>query len=254
MMQNINKTIKKYLAISGKSFLERIKYLIKNFPQAENSFSIYYKYIKPEIDQANFVLDAGCGRGIMTAKTSAKKIWGIDLHPPAIKYAASHFNDQNRLYFIANLEQMPFKLKSFDVILAFNVIEHLKYPDLTFKEFGRMINDKKGKLIIFTPNILNPFYFLNKLCLSLFGRRLTNLFFKRKNRTPTFYRTNHILLLDLKLNEKKFKRIELIRGIDPPALDNKFYLFFWKNLNKIFLLKPFRVFLPVFCAIYVKKS
>jgi len=55
------------------------------------------------------------------------------------------------LYAKASAEHIPFRRASFDCIVAGELIEHLKRPDLFIMEANRVLKED-GKLIITTPN------------------------------------------------------------------------------------------------------
>ena len=97
------------------------------------------------------VLDLGCGTGYGTADLArtASSAVGIDLAPEAIAYAVSHFSSARFLQCSASA--MPFPPASFDLAIAFEVIEHL--PDWrNLLEEARRVLGPRGLLIVSTPN------------------------------------------------------------------------------------------------------
>ncbi len=88
-------------------------------------------------------LDVGCGTGYGTRDI------GIDLSGEAIAYARANFPAARFLQ--ANGEAMPFADASFDLVTAFEVIEHLdRWPEL-LNEANRVLKPK-GILLVSTPN------------------------------------------------------------------------------------------------------
>jgi SAM-dependent methyltransferase len=85
-------------------------------------------------------LEVGAGAGFSKIFTKNKSI------------LISDFSNDTHLD-IKNLDAQNTKLKSksFDYIIAANMIHHLPYPMKFFKEMNRILK-KKGKLIIFEPN------------------------------------------------------------------------------------------------------
>ncbi|MCD6478447.1 MAG: class I SAM-dependent methyltransferase [Candidatus Diapherotrites archaeon] len=75
-------------------------------------------------------------------KFSSEQIFGIDIVIDK-KYKGN--------YVKASAERMPFKDSVFDCVIAGELVEHLKKPELFVKEAERILKDA-GKLIITTPN------------------------------------------------------------------------------------------------------
>jgi 2-polyprenyl-3-methyl-5-hydroxy-6-metoxy-1,4-benzoquinol methylase len=85
----------------------------------------------------------------------------------------------------ASAEKIPFQTQSFDTIIAGELIEHLKKPELFIKEANRLLK-KDGKLIITTPNkesLLNKIFHNNetKIHLSLFSYSELENLLKKNN-------------------------------------------------------------------------
>ena len=98
------------------------------------------------------VLDAGCGSGYGAAELSnASSLVGTDVSAEAIGYAMRNFGGPRVAFAQARCENLPFAEKSFDVVIAFEVIEHLeRWRDL-LTEAARVLKDT-GVLLISTPN------------------------------------------------------------------------------------------------------
>ena len=108
---------------------------------------------------AGRVLDLGCGSGYGTAELadSLSRIVGLDRIPP---------DSQNRRANIdwvrADLRGNPLASDSFDLIISFQVIEHLEDPTIYLESISRLLAPG-GTALITTPNILtsdkiNPFH------------------------------------------------------------------------------------------------
>jgi SAM-dependent methyltransferase len=101
------------------------------------------------------VLDCGCGTGYGTAELAqtATEATGLDLSNDAIEYARAHYARPNTRYIAASCLDLPFPADSFDLVVAFEVIEHLA-------EFRRFIDESarvlfpQGIFIVSTPNKL----------------------------------------------------------------------------------------------------
>jgi len=99
------------------------------------------------------VLDLGCGTGYGTADLAerARLAIGIDISGKAIEYASAHFPKAQFLE--SSATTLPFAPNSFDVVTAFEVIEHLADWSSLLAEARRVLRPK-GVLIVSTPNKL----------------------------------------------------------------------------------------------------
>ena len=97
------------------------------------------------------VLDLGCGAGYGTDELarSASSAVGIDLAPEAIAYASAHFPAPR--FSQGSATDVPFPPASFDLVTAFEVIEHLADWHGLLSEARRVLRPD-GLLIISTPN------------------------------------------------------------------------------------------------------
>lgn len=101
------------------------------------------------------VLDMGCGTGYGTAELAqqARSTTGIDVSADAIAYAQEHYPIPNVAFLAAPATAIPFAPASFDLITAFEVIEHVEnWHDLLIE--ARRLLHPGGTFLVSTPNKL----------------------------------------------------------------------------------------------------
>jgi len=103
------------------------------------------------------VLDVACGTGYGTEyllSRGAKMVVGLDISADAINYARSKFDRSKGLHFIrADAANFPFSDSSFDIIVSFETIEHLKDQSEFLAECKRVLKND-SLFISSTPNKL----------------------------------------------------------------------------------------------------
>ena len=98
------------------------------------------------------VLDAGCGAGYGSAllATAARRVVGVDRDEAAIAYARERYARDNVSFQLGDLENLSLDDDSFDVVCAFEVIEHLREPERHLAEAARVLRDD-GTYAVSTP-------------------------------------------------------------------------------------------------------
>ncbi|HVN06753.1 MAG TPA: methyltransferase domain-containing protein [Bryobacteraceae bacterium] len=101
------------------------------------------------------VLDAGCGTGYGSAELmkAALSVVGVDIAAEAVDYAREHYRLPNLLFERATCAALPHKDASFDLVVAFEMIEHLADWRAFLSEVRRVLAPT-GQFIVSTPNKL----------------------------------------------------------------------------------------------------
>jgi SAM-dependent methyltransferase len=101
------------------------------------------------------VLDAGCGAGYGSAELAdaADSVVGVDVAPEAIAFATAHYQLPNLRFEQASCTALPNPDGSFDLVVAFEVIEHLA-DWRAFLTEARRVLAPNGQLAVSTPNRL----------------------------------------------------------------------------------------------------
>lgn len=99
------------------------------------------------------VLDIGCAEGYLgkTLTSRGCRIWGVDKNARAIRTASAWYEEVINID-LDTARVLPWPTKVYDVILAADVLEHLKSPDATLQMLRRYLTPS-GVLIVSLPNI-----------------------------------------------------------------------------------------------------
>ena len=122
----------------------------------DNKDFFYYKTLGEHLRGCSSVLDVGCGSDSPLVRI--KKFFtshGIDAHRPSILKSKDKKIHDN--YTVGNINNLRshFKRKSFDAIIALDVIEHFPKED-SYKLIEEMEKIAKKKVILLTPNGFYP--------------------------------------------------------------------------------------------------
>lgn len=155
----MQKTVKKNKKFEEEYFQGWYKHAVGNFTQADLKYSRNWfwawlrklnEFIPVEKGYGRSVLEIGCSIGGVASLLSDRgfKVFGSDISEYAVKNAKLLNPKANFLSFDVQHE-IPLKQK-FDIIIAFEVVEHLENPEGAIKNMISSLK-KDGFLVISTP-------------------------------------------------------------------------------------------------------
>ena len=218
--------------------------------------SKYFDYVKEEITPEAIVLDLGCGNGeydpVGKLNLTAKMIVGIDIDENLLRE-----NKYIALKVIGDAHKLPFRDDIFDVVISRELIEHLENPDYVIEESARVLK-KNGKIILQTPNKLNPISFLSSI-LSLRTRAFLKRIFtwedKNEGIYETYYRCNTGSKLSRTLRKNGLVVEKLIyEGIGLGWVRNPLIKISLLLFQKLTNLPGFHIFKQQIICIAIRKS
>ncbi len=111
-----------------------------------------YAFARPYAESKR-VLDAGCGTGYGSAELaqSAAEVTGVDIAADAIEYAKQNYPLAGLRFIQSSCTAVPSPANSFDLVVAFEVIEHLTDYCAFLDECARLLTPN-GLLIVSSPN------------------------------------------------------------------------------------------------------
>ena len=178
-----------------------------------------YQFALRQMRGGERVLDTGCGvgYGAKMLASMAARVSGVDYSAPALHYAAVRYSAPNLDYSRMDCGQLALRSESFDLIVSFEMFEHLEHSDAYLRECRRVLVPG-GRLILSTPNraaweihmrsiqVENEFH-VNMVDLQQLRRALRPHFFhveifgqrRRGNRLHTWLRALDVWNLRLRL-------------------------------------------------------
>ncbi|KKR79569.1 MAG: Glycosyltransferase, group 2 family protein [Candidatus Daviesbacteria bacterium GW2011_GWA1_41_61] len=130
-------------------------------PKLDRGKAYFYEHLSrylfaSQLTKGKVVLDAGCGTGygsfILSEYGKAKRVYGIDITPEAINYAQQNYSLKNINYLLDDVEELKhFPNHSLEVIVCFEVIEHLQMVDELLQQSKRVLKED-GFFVVSTPN------------------------------------------------------------------------------------------------------
>jgi SAM-dependent methyltransferase len=133
--------------------------VIEHYRSTPEQYLIYlfhkvsYRFAGP-YTEGREVLDYGCGSGYGSAEIAADaaQVTGVDVSHEAIEHARTHFSAPRLEFAPIEAERpLPFPDHSFDTVLSFQVIEHVRDPARYLSEVRRVLRPG-GHLVLTTPD------------------------------------------------------------------------------------------------------
>jgi ubiquinone/menaquinone biosynthesis C-methylase UbiE len=101
-----------------------------------------------DFDTNTKILDVGCGTGELMIDLGGKyNIYGMDFSSVAIDFCKRRGINNIR---VGDITEIPFEDKTFDCVLALDILEHVENDRLAICELNRVLRSG-GKAIIFVP-------------------------------------------------------------------------------------------------------
>jgi ubiquinone/menaquinone biosynthesis C-methylase UbiE len=175
------------------------------------------------------VLSAGCGVAPMADEVLTRKgvYFGVDLSHDVLQKAKVRHEGELLLLTAGNLEKLPFKSSTFDMLLCLGALEYVDDKDSALDEFYRVV--KNSAIIILSMQ--NKFSLFRLWDRSIYRGQLLN-FIRKISRHPVLYKP---LEKPASLNSLRKKLISHSFVV----MDHLYY-----NFN--FWIKPFDKLFPVF--------
>lgn len=163
-------------------------------PGWRTSGEVYELRIRPYATGDAVVLDLGCGAGGVMELLGAqvKMLAGVDRHWPSL--LCNRARAMRRVF--GDVNALPFRVASFDLVVCSWVIEHIARPDRLFAEVSRVLKPA-GHFVFLTPNAANPVTWLNRLTPKLAQAPLVRILYGRAQADtfPVTYRANTLRAL-----------------------------------------------------------
>lgn len=146
--KNVEFQAKEHTLITTSNFSTKELYISHLIHEAA-----YYK--AAEFAKGKKVLDLGCntGYGSNILSQTAKNVIGVDVSNQAVETAKKEFKNNIVSFQQIDGERLPFDNNEFDIIVSFQVIEHIVDYSKYIGEIKRVLSPK-GIVLFTTPNAL----------------------------------------------------------------------------------------------------
>jgi SAM-dependent methyltransferase len=133
--------------------------VMEHYKSSPEEFVIYLVHVATyefaeQFTRGKRVLDFGCGSGYGSGRIAetAAYVTAVDVADDAIAHAQAHFARDNLEFRVIDPdERLPFDDASFDIVLSFQVFEHVSDTSHYLSEIRRVLAPR-GKLLLVTPD------------------------------------------------------------------------------------------------------
>ena len=214
------------------------------------------------------ILDVGCGPGIFVGEAASRgyNIVGVDITEPMVsgaRDATNKFGSQIIGYAQGDIENLPFRNNSFDVIFCIGVLSYLAEDAKSINELKRVVKIE-GFVIVGLPNwlrlpiLFDPYYYLHRVFTYVWKKKLfhdrnqeSELIGLKEYRRYFAWKLNN-LFKNFNLNILEIKTI----GFGPMTFWRKEFIPYKQSLKFSQLLeklssKPLLYFLKIFANHWV---
>jgi len=189
----------------------------RKYPEKHSKYDITRMLVEAsikELENVKFInaLDTGCGHE--TDPLNFKNIicFGTDMVFKDLKE-----NTNVKYKFVSDIEKLPLRKESLDIVFSNMVIEHLKDP---YKYFETVFNSLKpgGYVVFSTPCIYNIVVLINRVLPNRFSQKLGNMLTNTNESDifSTHYKANSIKKIRSMLGNIGYKECDLIMHQPPP--------------------------------------
>ena len=202
----------------------------------------FYLRVRYLINKKKIILDLGAGAGdwfnnkdnnkirksIQFLKDDVKKFYAADIENSIFKNKTSHKN----LLIKNNI--IPLKSNSIDIIICDWVFEHIKNPNLFFKEINRVLK-RGGTICSRTPHKYNYFSIISNILEGTISKEF--LLKKSQPGRKKYFKSYYRMNTKKKINSlfKNYSKNIFIYNPDPAYYFNsKCFYFFFKFIHLIF--------------------
>ena len=114
-----------------------------------HAYALVDEYAEP----ADSLLEVGFGEGYGSeiVRAFVREYVGVEVDPDAVAHASHRYADPRVTFLAYGGVTLPFDHGSFDVVISFQVIEHVLDPGSFLREANRVLRDG-GVALIVTPN------------------------------------------------------------------------------------------------------
>lgn len=184
------------------------------------------------LSESCIVLDAGCGPTGRYVSNLPPDAWGVglDIHRENVAKSKKANTSKNVSFIVSDIQNLPFIDNTFDLIVCYDVLEHMEEPDNAVKELASVLK-KRGRLLITTSNLFNPALLIDTLLPNIISEKIIQRF-----GGPTYYERSY-----------RFNPWNLVKKIRKCGLSVKLLMFGYPPIGKPWLYevqrqKPTKIF------------